>query len=318
MKKIENTFEQFSYLIMPLMIIFLGLVGNLLGLLTLSKNDQLDKEIGPINMYRYIFITDTILIFSFINVYIHKIYSIGFLSLSPVSCKLSFYLTFTFCSVSSFLLIYILVERYLSIKYPVESNLIRNNKIQFIYLITIVAINLIYFSPVFLYYNLVSQVEITNITNNSIKVIKCVIETDHKHKIEIITFINRIILPLFLILFFSVLLICSIYKSKSKMQTFYSQKERKIFKSDVYLSIISILFNLIQFSFNIPIVITYFVFHDEDSIIFFLGLNFLYLSYAFNFYFLISLNSLFRREFYLIFKKKPRLELLNVEMKAFF
>ncbi len=269
MKKIENTFEQFSYLIMPLMIIFLGLVGNLLGLLTLSKNDQLDKEIGPINMYRYIFITDTILIFSFINVYIHKIYSIGFLSLSPVSCKLSFYLTFTFCSVSSFLLIYILVERYLSIKYPVESNLIRNNKIQFIYLITIVAINLIYFSPVFLYYNLVSQVEMTNITNNSIKVIKCVIETDHKHKIEIITFINRIILPLFLILFFSVLLICSIYKSKSKMQTFYSQKERKIFKSDVYLSIISILFNLIQFSFNIPIVITYFVFHDEDSIIFF-------------------------------------------------
>ncbi len=64
-----------------------------------------------------------------------KGYSTGIYLFSSVSCKLFVYLSISFYSLSSLILIYILIESYLSIKYPVESNLLRKNKPQFIYTI---------------------------------------------------------------------------------------------------------------------------------------------------------------------------------------
>ena len=74
-------FEQFVYFIMPFMIIFFGLIGNLLGLITLGKRKQEDSEIGPIHMYRFLFIIDSVILLSFINIIIEKVYSMGLLLL---------------------------------------------------------------------------------------------------------------------------------------------------------------------------------------------------------------------------------------------
>jgi hypothetical protein len=144
----------------------------------------------------------------------------------------------------------------------------------------------------------------------------CTLEPNEKHKIETITLINRFILPIILIVFFSTVLIHKICASLSRINTFYSDREREKFNKDVYLSIISILFNLIQYSFNIPIIIILFIFHDNESTVYFLGSNIFYLSYAFNFYFLLIVNSLFRENFYSIFNKNSRSN-TNLEMQAF-
>jgi len=305
MEAIENIYDQFVHYILPIIIIFFGLIGNLLGLITFSNSTQLNKEIGPINMYRYIFITDSFILFSFVQVYLSQIYSMGTLLFSNFTCKLTVYLTYSFCSLSSFLLIYILIERYLSIKYPVfQINLLRSNKIQFIYLFFLFIINLVYYSPLFFYFNLI-ELQITTNSETEISLKMCTIDPNKKLKIELITFVFRIILPLILILLCSFLLISRIYKTNNTMLVSYSDRERNIFKSDVQLSIISILFNLIQYCLFIPIVITYFIFNRHyQSSSFFLCLNIFYLGYAFNFYFLILANSLFRKEFYSIFKKK--------------
>ena len=126
-------------------------------------------------------------------------------------------------------------------------------------------------------------------------------------------FINRIVLPLILILFFSITLIYNVCKSTSRMNTFYSERERKQFKKDVNLSIISILFNLFQYSFSMPAIIIFFILNDEYSPIFFLAVDIFHLAYAFNFYFLIIVNSLFRKEFYSIFNKSQT-NASNIEM----
>jgi hypothetical protein len=313
MKTTENMYEEFVYFIMPFMIIFLGLIGNLLGLLTARKIEKLESKIGPINIYRYIFITDSIIILLYLNFVMDRVFSNSLLTVSIYSCKLLVYLTYTLCFLSSFLLIYILFESYLSIKYPVESNLLRNNKPQFIYFMIIFIINLIYCFPVFLYSNLI---QIKSVINHTTTVsIMCTLEPSEKHKIETITLINRFILPIFLIIFFSTVLIHKICASSSRINTFYSDREREKFKKDVYLSIISILFNLIQYSFNIPIIIILFIFHDNESTIYFLGSNIFYLSYAFNFYFLLIVNSLFRENFYSIFNKNSRSN-INLEMQV--
>ena len=300
-------FEQFVYFIMPFMIIFFGLIGNLLGILTLRKSKQGDSEIGPIHMYRFLFITDSINLISFINEIMDKGYSTGIYLYSSFSCKLSFYLSVSFFSLSSLILIYILIESYLSIKYPVESNLLRKNRPQFIYLIIIFIINLIYFSPLISGYNIIS-------INNSTSNLACAIESN-KNEISVLMFINRILLPLILIIFFSAILIYKIITTKERMNIFYSKRERIRFKKDVHLSFISILFNLIQYSFNIPFICVIFISNDTHSPVFFFCLNIFVLSFAFNFYFLLLVNSLFRRDFFSFFTNKSPRNMSNVEME---
>jgi hypothetical protein len=300
-------FEQFVYFIMPFMIIFFGLIGNLLGILTLSKRKQEESEIGPIHMYRFLFITDSINLLSIINLIMDKGYSMGIYLLSSFSCKFTIYLEMSFYSLSSFILIYILIESYLSIKYPVESNLLRKNRPQFIYLIITFIINLIYFSP------LISGINIISI-NNSTSILVCAIESN-KDELSILVFFNRILLPLVLIIFFSTILIYKIITTKERMNIFYSKRERIQFKKDVHLSIISILFNLIQYSFNIPVIIIIFINNDIQSKFFVLGLYVFHLSYAFNFYFLLLVNSVFRKDFFSFFTNKSPRNMSNVEME---
>jgi hypothetical protein len=57
MRYLEKVFDQFVFFIMPIMIVFFGLFGNLLGFLTLRKRKEENSEIGPIQMYRFSFIT---------------------------------------------------------------------------------------------------------------------------------------------------------------------------------------------------------------------------------------------------------------------
>jgi len=305
---------------MPLMIIFFGLIGNLFGLVTLGKCKQEDSEIGPIQMYRFLFITDSIILLSFINFSMDKGYSMGLYLFSSFSCKLFFSVTVSLYSLSTFILIYILIESYLTIRYPVESNLIRKNKSQFIYLIIILIVNFIYFSPVYSNLNIIELNSTIN-SDNNITIIRfkqtCDIESN-KNEISILAFINRILLPLILIIFFSTILIYKISTSKERINTFYSVRERKRFKKDVHLSIISILFNFIQFSFNIPVIFIAFINNDIQSPAFLFCLNVFHLSYAFNFYFLLFVNSLFRDDFFSFFftKNKSKTGVLNIEIEA--
>jgi len=100
-------------------------------------------------------------------------------------------------------------------------------------------------------------------------------------------------------LFFSTFLVCKIITSNGIMNALYLDQERNRLKVDVYLSFISILFNVFQYFFSFLI----FIYTNEQSVIFFLCINLFYLSYAFNFFFLLLANSLFRQQFYSIFRR---------------
>ena len=240
-----------------------------------------------------------------------KGYSTGIYLFSSFSCKLFVYLSISFYSLSSLILIYILIESYLSIKYPVESNLLRKNRPQFIYTIIVFIINLIYFLPVFLNFNIIESTITGNNNNNTRSKLTCDIESN-KNEISILASINRILLPLILIMLFSTILICKILTSRERMNTFYSNRERKRFNKDVHLSIISILFNFVQYSFNIPFIFVILINNDTQSPIFYFCLNIFNLSFFFNFYFLLLVNSLFRKDFFLLFTNKSQ----NVEISV--
>jgi len=305
----ENMFEQFIVYTLPKIIIGFGLIGNLLGLVTLMKRyQQLARGIGPIYIYRFLFITDSIVLLLYINGHLDRVYSMQSLFFSSITCKIFIFLSPLFYSLSSFLLIYILFERYLAINFPVDryplSNSFRKEKPQIIYTIIVFIISFIYFSPLISYSNII---EIhSNINNENITWLTCSIEPNVKKIVEPLFFINRILLPFILIFFFSTLLICKIVESKGRMNSLYSDQERNQLKEDIYLSYISILFNLIQYLFLLPFIMIFFIYNDEQSAIFFLGVNIFNLSFAFNFYFLLFANSLFRQQFYSIFRSRTQ------------
>jgi hypothetical protein len=242
----------------------------------------------------------------------------GIYLFSIFSCKFLYYLSVIFYSLSSFILIYILIESYLSIKYPVESNLLRKNKPQFIYSTIIFIINLIYFLPVISSYNIIElNLPLSNKNNNTTLKLTCNIDSN-KNEMSVLIFINRIVLPLILILFFSIILIYKILTSKERMNTFYSKRERIRFRKDVHLSVVSILFNLLQYSFNMPIIFVVLIDNDIQSPVFFFCLNIFSLSFFFNFYFLILVNSLFRKDFFSLFTKKTQTDISNRETEIIY
>ncbi len=105
--------------IFPAITLAFGLVGNLLGFKTMQRPKML--EIGPKNIYKYLFIMDTFYFVQIIVTYLQLIFNI--------ICKLGSYLNYSLDSQSSMLLVYISIDQCASIKIPALKFFMRKNKI---------------------------------------------------------------------------------------------------------------------------------------------------------------------------------------------
>ncbi len=294
----KSSFEYFVYFIFPLVMLGLGLFGNIMGsiLLTVRKNLS---QLGPVDTYRYMFLTDcACLVQTILDKYFLFGYSFGFSSLNDFTCKAYKYIAYLLASPSHLFLLYILVERFLAIKFPVESNRFRTRKCQLGYFIAITLINMVYFTPILVYYNVKTKVFNNNITINSCELV------NDSNKIIHLLFLSKVFIPLVLILFFSLLLVYTIIKSKSRMSTFYTPRENEIFRKDVGLSFMSILMNFIILCFNLPFIIVYYNLISVPEYLYVFFYYIFYCIYTFKFYFFLLFNSLFRQEFFKFFLKE--------------
>jgi len=91
--------------------------------------------------------------------------------------------------------------------------------------------------PSWMYAGLGEEQVLKKYENTTSTEIVCVINHKHKNIVKNLTFISKILLPLVLIVLFSIILIYKIIKTKSKVSTFYSKKENEIFRKDVNLAI---------------------------------------------------------------------------------
>ena len=287
MTNIQSSFEYFVYIIFGPFLIFLGLFGNTMGLVVLNRKG-LDK-LGPKQMYKYLFIIDLACLVIVLNNHLIQSFGTGFQVLSQFTCKLYMYFAYTFSPLTPMILIYILVERYLSIKYPVESNFLRNKKIQFIYISILIVINILYF----FYIPFISDLRHEETSNQTLcKIVKS------KKISSYLVFFSRIFVPFVFVILFSILLVLKIINSRSNLSTFYSKRENLIFKKDVHLSILAILSNFIMICLNLPFYVIFFVMGNDNSVWYVFFLHVYHLSYVFYFYFFLITISTFRKEFF--------------------
>ncbi len=141
-----NSLDYFISYIFPILILVLGLVGNYFGYKTIQRPKML--EIGPRNIYKYLFISDTIFLVQIIVTCLQFSFNTDLTILSNVLCKLWYYLNYSLDTQSSMLLVYISIDRYVSIKIPSFRFFMRKRNNQLIYFIFIFMFNLLYYLPV--------------------------------------------------------------------------------------------------------------------------------------------------------------------------
>jgi hypothetical protein len=282
-----DSFEYFSFFIFPPVILVIGLAGNFLGFKTIQRPKMV--EIGPRNTYKYLFISDTIYLVQIIVTFLQLSFNIDLTVLSNFACKLWWYFNYSLATQSTMLLVYISIDRYVSIKIPALRFFMRKRNNQLIYFIFIFMFNLVYYLPVTYNYSL-------KVSNNSL-----ICELNNQYSTKLISYMdlaNRVFLPSFLIIIFSTLLGIEVIKSRSRILANFQREENEYFFKNISLAITSIIFNIIYMSLQFPV--TIFVLLPNLSMNvggYIFSYYLFYLSYSINFNILYISNSLFREEF---------------------
>lgn len=279
-----------GYILGPV-IVSLGWLGNITGIIVLSKKNL--DHLGPIIMFKTLLITDTIYLINVLVVYLD---SIGFkiITLSDVSCKLYAHMGLSIGCFSPLILAYISFYRFILIKYPSKSLILKKNKTQFIYITSVFISCFVYYSPIDIYAGIQEY-------NNSTMCLSF-----NSEKSKIIMFILdsafRTVFIFVLMLIFSLLLIYCIISSRRRVFSNYTSSENRLFKKDLRLSISSIFLNLLYISLTVPVTLTTFVFTQSSHRITMLSYYVYYSNYSLTAYTLFASNFLFRRKLISLFR----------------
>jgi hypothetical protein len=279
-----NTFSS-TYLAPAL--ILLGLFGNLIGLIVISKKKL--AKIGPQTVYISLFIFDLLKFFLIFQPYTLFTFNIDIALFSSLICKSYFYINYVFASIPPVLNVYISIERYISIAYSAKKDFLRKKNIQLGFSIILVLFNLILYLPIAINFDLAT------IENRTV----CGLDFFLQETYGYIDLTNRVILPFVLMMMFSILIIYTIFKSRSRMTS--NTRVNRTFRKDIRFSLISISLNVSYIVFSLPISIILLQpnFRLNPMIIFFIFIY--YIAYSANFYLIFLANSLFRGGFYSIF-----------------
>ena len=213
--------------------------------------------------------------------------------ISSIGCKIYQYFNYGLDALSPFCLVYISVEKFISIANPNKRSILKKKNIQIYFFISLCLFNIFYHLNVPLSYDTVT------ISNNNTTI--CFFNNDENQlTVTFMDLIDFILIPFILMIIFSTLLILTIFKSRSRVNN--SLKENKRLRKDVKFSISLLSMNLLFILLNLPDEIDLFLpFNNE---IYSTLAQLCNLSFAINFYLILFTNSLFRKEFISLFVKK--------------
>lgn len=289
-----NSEGNWIFLAYVLCITALGLFGHTFGVVSSFRKSM--ATMGPMHIFRCLFIFDLILLLILSEYLFYKIFLVDVKIMSSWACRLLRYESFQANSISSLMHVYITLERFLSMKYPVESNLLKKRTTQLIFIFVSIGISSVFYLPIYFHHEVLSiQIVENGVTFN--KTLCYFADNQSKKIISIFAFINRIFLPVILFISFSFLLVCKIKTARSRVYMLYSPREILMFKKDVKLSILSIISNTLSIFLTLPVILVVFIF-KYSSVAYFYAYNAFFLANVVNFYLYFVAYLIFR-------KKKP-------------
>jgi len=214
-------------------------------------------------------------------------------------CKFYQFCNFALDALGAWCLVYISVEKFINIAFYSKRFIFKRTKNQIIFLILLCFFTIIY------NINVLFSVDILVFSDNSSSSSFCFpIDNEQALILSYMDLVKLIILPFSLMIIFSILLILSIFKSRNRVNINDSIRERKRLFKDIRFSISLISMNLLFILLNLPLGIL--SFFTKDYLTFgelYVAFGYIYyLASSINFYLIFLTNSLFRKEFLILFK----------------
>ena len=213
MNIIKNGLVFFISYLFPLLVLLFGLIGNILGLIILLNKDL--TNIGPRDTYRYLLISDSIYLLQIIVSNLEYSYDLNLSTLSNLSCKIWNYFNYSLAPISSWLIVYISLDRCISIQKPKWRFTLRNRKNQFILFLIVFVICLFYYLPVGFYYEKMTEINSNN--KNESLLICGFINSNSDLILSYMDGIFRAVIPFFLMLLFNLILIYALIASRKRI-----------------------------------------------------------------------------------------------------
>lgn len=286
--------------IIPIALFTSGLIGNTVGFIMFSKKN-LEKCLTR-NIYRTLALTNTAYVLYRIMITVSD-FQIRLELISNISCQMMNYFDYTLGSLSAWILVYISVEKFISIQFN-RIKLVRSNLFQYLVIISVFLFNFIYYTPLIIFHEL--KLLNDSVLNETIKI--CNASTLREENImDIMDLLNSTILPFVLMIIATCLLIFTIIRVKIRFLKINSIERNRNLRKEIKFGITSILMNLNFFVLNIPVCIVYIIdgHHMEDESLVLKITNILFhASFCTNFYIFAIFNSTYRRELLLLFKLK--------------
>jgi hypothetical protein len=289
----ENVYDLLVNYLFPPFILILGLVGNIFSLILLLSDKDL-INIGPKDTYIYLFISDTLFLIQIIEANLQYTYNYDLTIISNLSCKLWYYINYVTCNYSTWLVLYISLDRFISIKYPARRFTLRKTRNQLFAFLVIIIINSILFIPIPFYFDLVENDTITDPPS-----LQC--NFYDLNAIYIVSYLDltfRLLIPFLFMVLITIILIYTLIESRRRIITNFLPEQNQTFNKEIKLAVSSICLNLIYILTQAPISFTD-LFCTNNCLLIVTNFTYYlsYLYYGINFYIILLTNTLFRSSF---------------------
>ena len=299
-----SPWEYFVHYIFPAAIFILGNIGNGLGFIVLSRKKM--RKLSSARAYKYLLASDTFYLLQLPILNIVLSYpKIDPVSKSVLFCKIFLYLDFALVALSPMLLIYISMERLISIKFPTQRFILKKQKYIILFSFLVTVFNLLYYIEAALYYNIEIKHINSTFENETIINIEetksCTIKDSNQ--VQIISYMyvaEDCIFPYVIMLICTGLMCYTIFSSR------ITANNHGRIKKDLKFTITSISLNLVFILLTLPISLANFSAGFMSDIIFVFTDYLFFSSYGVNFYLFLMFNSAIRKEFFSMFYSDDR------------
>ena len=286
-----------KYVFAPI-ILCLSLFGNTMGVSIMSRRRL--NRIGPRNIYRFLFSVECFNV-AIVLVYLQSAFKIDLTTMSSIMCKIYWYLCFSYGPIPPMLLVYISVERIVSISYMSKRHILRRPRYQLIYFVTLVLFNLLFSVYVLFNYNIIYQHSNNGTSSMNESKVCYLIDSNNMRIFKYMDLVNRVIIPFLLMLVCTLILVYKIFDSRRKFRKNQrTNGSKKNFNKDILLSVTCVLLNVFYLLLSLPyslyVLFTKNIFADLTTL--FLMEYLVFFGFSLDFYLIFASNSLVRSEFF--------------------
>ena len=285
---------------LPKFIVPLGLAFNILNVIVYSRKSF--KNALVCIFFKTLSINNlSSLIFFSIDAFKEEPSIIGINVIHQYSfiCKSITYFTFVSSGITAWLLVFLSIDRFITIKYPIRPKLLSKNYFYVLICFLIYIFNILYNIPALFYYDLIYDDDEEDLVSNTTKKDKyCDTISEKSNKtFFLMDLLNSTVIPFTIMLFLSIWIINLLRVMKFRVKNSISKiNERN--KKDARFAFTIIILNLVFLVFYLPTTVFDSNEGKDNKLAGDITLDLLLVHFSIDFFIYLTTNSMFRNELF--------------------